>query len=276
MVRGAGWDRSPYSRAGRRLPRGSLGVQRGEDGPPTAAAELAVPVLVDVLDDIAGHAGGLQRALAHRVEVGRKALQALEQRTSLRDPAEYLRRREQQLDEIAERLRAQLRQHLHHHHRRLSRAEVLVQHLHPRTGVARGTALLVQRAHRLRWSVSRRAVRARQCLQSATSRLLARSPARRLDRQQARLEGTLRRLTESVHHRGELLGERLASTAGKLEAMSHRATQARGFSITRLKKNRAILSEVVKLAPGDRLLTEVITGEIESAVVDSRQLELVD
>ena len=243
---------------------------------PTAAAELAVPVLADVLGDVAAGAAALCRALVHRVELGRKTLHSLEQRTPLREPGESVRRREQALDEIAERLRARLVQRLHHHQRLLSRAEALVQHLHPRTVLAQADARLVERAHRLRWAVATRTAHARQRLVSGRTRLLERSPARHLDRHRADLASTLRRLGESVAHRFQLSDRRLAFAAGKLEAMSHRATLARGFSITRTKKGRKVLTDVATLVPGNRLFTETVSGEVESAVVDSAQLELFD
>ncbi len=243
---------------------------------PTAAAELAVPVLAEVLDDVAARAVALRRALSHRVELAGNTLQGLRQRTCLRDPTEYLRRREQELDEVAERLHVRLRHRLHYQHRRLARSQILVQRLHPRVVLARAQAILLQRTHNLRWAVAKQAGGHRQQLQSAGSRLLEKSPARRVDRQQAYLETTLRRLGKSLAHRLELARQRLRAAAGKLEAMSYRTTLARGFSITRLKKGRRILADIAKLAPGDRLLTETASGEIESAVVDSRQLELFD
>ena len=243
---------------------------------PTAAAELAVPVLAELLDDVSGYASTLGRALAHRVEVARKTLHALEQRAPLRDPAEYVRRREQALDETAERLRARLSQRLHHHHRLLSRAELLVQRLHPRTVLARAGTNLVQHAHRLRWSVATRTACARRRLVCHQSRLLETSPARRLDRHRVELANMLRRFGKAVVHHFQLCDRRLASAAGKLGAMSYRTTLARGFSITRSKKGRKIIADVSTLVPGDRLLTETVSGEVESAVVDKAQLELFD
>ncbi|MFH0981605.1 MAG: exodeoxyribonuclease VII large subunit [Planctomycetota bacterium] len=243
---------------------------------PTAAAELAVPVLAEVLEDIAAHAAAIRRALAHRVELGRKSLQAVEQRTWLRDPAEYIRRRAQAVDELADRLRVQLLQRLHHQHRRLARADGLVLRLHPRTVLAQAQAALLRRTHRLAWALSTRATRARRRLDSGRERLRGASPARRVDRQRAYVETILRRLGEALAHRLERSRHRLAVAAGKLQAMSYRATLARGFSITRLKKGRALLTDVAQLAPGDRLLTEIPSGEVESAVVDTRQLELFD
>ncbi len=243
---------------------------------PTAAAELAVPVLSDVLTDVAALGAALRRALVHRVDLGRKMLHAVEQHTWLRDPAEGLRRREQELDENADRLRAQLLGRLHQHHRRLARTELLVQRLHPRTVFAQAGTILLQRTYRLDWVVLRRAGASRQRLNFGADHLREKSPARHVDRHQMHLETFGRRLGETLVHRLELARQRVVSTAGKLEAMNHRATLARGFSITRLKKNRAIVCAATQAAPGDRLLTETHAGEIESAVVDNLQLELFE
>ncbi|MCK4658307.1 MAG: exodeoxyribonuclease VII large subunit [Phycisphaerae bacterium] len=243
---------------------------------PTAAAELAVPVLEDVLDDINTHAATLHRALNHRIELSRKTLQAVEQRTWLRAPAEHLRRREQELDELADRAHAIMLRRLYHGRSRVSQAQILMQQLHPRAVVAQRRTLVVQHEHRLRWAVAKRATSARQHVEAAGGRLLDRSPARDLDRHQTQLGNMLRRLSDLTAHRLETLRQRLAAAAGKLQAMSYRATLERGFSITRLKKSRRILTDVTRPLPGDRLLTETATGEIESTVVDNRQLELFD
>jgi len=243
---------------------------------PTAAAELAVPVLADVLDDITARVAALHRTLAHRLALGRKTLNTVEQRTWLRDPAEYLRRREQQLDEIVETVRTLLLGRLHQHDRRLGRAEMLVQKAHPRLVLEQGKGRGLHCMHRLYWAVSQRAIAAGRHVELGKNRLLEISPARIVERRQAYLESILSRLGASLARGLQLSRHRVASTAGKLEAMSYRTTLARGFSITRLKKGRAILTDVAKLAPGDRLLTESASGEIESAVVDSRQLELFD
>lgn len=243
---------------------------------PTAAAELAVPVLADVLDDIATRAAALHRALAHRIELGRKTLQALRRHTWLRDPAEYLRRREQALDELTDRLRTRVAHRLGLHHRLLTRAEMTVRHLHPRTVLAQADTRLLQHAHRLDWAISKRTTAARRVLELGGNHLLENSPIRRLELDKQHLGTAHRQLGKSLTRSLERANQRLNAAAGKLRAMSYHATLERGFSITRLKKSREILTDQAAVAPGDRLITETCTGEIESSVVDSRQLELFD
>lgn len=243
---------------------------------PTAAAELAVPLLDDVVEAFDARSARLQRALTHRVELGLRAVEALEQRTWYRDPAEYLRRREQALDEVDARLHVMLRQRLDQHHRLLASAELLIQRLHPRTVIARGQATLLGHAHHLHWIIAKRAQSAGQRLEAAHRRLLGNAPDRAVDRHRTNLQNTLRQACKALTHRLELARQRLGAAAGKLEAMGYRATLARGFSITRMKKGRAILADVSTLSPGDRLLTETVSGDVESAVVDTRQLELFD
>ena len=243
---------------------------------PTAAAELAVPLLSDVLGDTAAHAAGLSRALGHRVELARTTLQALAQQAWLRDPLEILRRREQAVDEIADRLHGQVLERVHLQHRRLARAELLVQRVHPRTVLAQGRATVLRQVHRLDRVLARCLTAHRQRIEQGSGRLWQRSPARLVDRHKAYLPMLRRRLDEVLARRRERAARQVAAAGGKLQAMGYRATLARGFSITRLKKGRTLVADATGVAPGDRLLTETQTGEIESTVVDTRQLELFD
>jgi exodeoxyribonuclease VII large subunit len=243
---------------------------------PTAAAELASPALVDVLGDLVARAAVLGRAFVHRVQLGRKSLKAVEQRTWLLDPGEYLRRREQRLDELSDRLGSQARQRLHDSYRRVGRSELLLQRLHPSSVLADARAAAAQRDHRLCWAVSARLQQARRHLEGQATRLREITPAHRLDRHGDRLATVVRQLEATLVHRIELARHRVASLSGVLDATSYRATLGRGFSITRLKKGRALLTDLDRLREGERLLTETASGEVESAVVDSRQLELFD
>ena len=170
---------------------------------PTAAAELAVPVMADVLDEIAVHASSLRRVLVHRVEIGRNMLRAVERQGWLRDPAEQVRRRAQVVDDLADRMREPLAERVHRGHRRLAGARDWVQRLHPRTVLAESLARLLRSAHRLRWSGSGLAVSSGRRLERSTRKLLAASPIRRVDRERDRLEATVRRRHDGLVRRLE-------------------------------------------------------------------------
>ncbi|MCP4589608.1 MAG: exodeoxyribonuclease VII large subunit [bacterium] len=243
---------------------------------PTAAAELAVPVLDELLDDLAVRRGTLSRLMTHRLELGGSALEAVARRTWLRDPLESVRRQEQALDEAADRVRTRFSERLHGHARVLARAESAIQRLHPRAVLARAASRLGDGADALRWATATRTLDARRELSARSDHLLERSPMIQHQKGQATVARADERLDRLVRHRFQIVQQQLATASGKLEAMSYRATLERGFTITRLKRGRHILADPGAVSVGDRLLTETATGEIESAVVDMQQLELFD
>jgi exonuclease VII large subunit len=158
----------------------------------------------------------------------------------------------------------------------VSRCEVAIQRIHPRSFVARTAERLTEITHRLRWALSQRVARGERALHRWAATLsptaLARQPGLLAERV-ARLE---RRMVVAVEHRFQMAAAGVEAEADKLQAISYRATLARGFSITRLKRGRTLVRDVSRLKGGDRLLTETASGEVESTVVDRKQLELFE
>ena len=62
----------------------------------------------------------------------------------------------------------------------------------------------------------------------------------------------------------------------QLEALSPQAVLKRGYSITMLKKTGKILRSAAEVRIGDKLVTRLGDGEIESAVQDSKQMSLFE
>ena len=60
----------------------------------------------------------------------------------------------------------------------------------------------------------------------------------------------------------------MEALAALLEATSHRATLTRGFSITRRKRDRAILTDFSVLKPGGHFLSKTFQGGTEHTVLD--------
>ena len=198
---------------------------------PTAAAELACPVLDEVLDDLAGCELRLRRAIRNHLDHAHRDLAGIERLEWFRDPCGHLRRAEQQLDEMLS---------------------------------------------RLAYGCSRRLARYRERLHEIHVRLAARQPTARLQSEKMALRQDLRHLVRMVKHRLELDARGLESFHARIEASSYRQTLARGFSITRLKRGRRIITGPDQVSPGDLVITETAAGEFESRVEDPRQPRLFD
>jgi len=198
---------------------------------PTAAAELACPVLDDVLDDLADGESRLRRAVRHALDHARRDLAAIERIEWFRDPCGHLRRAEQQLDELLS---------------------------------------------RLTYCCSRRLARYREQLHESRVRLAARQPSVRLQSEIQTLQREFRHFSRLIGHRLHMAVYGLQSLQTRLEASSYRQTLARGFSITRTRRGRRIITAPEQVRPGDLIVTETAGGEFESRVEDSRQPRLFD
>jgi len=69
---------------------------------------------------------------------------------------------------------------------------------------------------------------------------------------------------------------RLDSLDHQLTALSPQAVLNRGYSITTIRKTGKILRSASEAKPGDRLMTRLADGEVESDVRDSKQLSLFE
>lgn len=243
---------------------------------PTAAAELVAPAVDDLLGTITQQQRRLTQAVAHRLGLARAALDGAVQRRVYSDPVSLVGRPAQIVDELASRVSQRINERMHGCHAAVSRCEVAIQRIHPRSFVARTGERLTEMTHRLRWALSQRAARGERALQRWAAALsptvLARQPGLLAERV-ARLE---RQLLVTTKHRFQIAAAGVEAEADKLQAISYRTTLARGFSITRLKRGRKLVRDASLLKGGDRLLTETASGEVESTVVDRKQLELFE
>ena len=241
---------------------------------PTAAAELAVPVLDELLAMLDQQAARLTRAVRHRLDLNRSRLAAVERFELFRDPISVLRRHEQYLDEVTSRLRLTCVNRLSAARARLHQVEVRTASARPRM-LARQAETLERLAHRARFALLERLRRAERTLDAAGQRLLGVAPRHQLAIARGRLEPLADRLDRALQVRLATARQVLDGHAARLEATSYRSTLARGFSITRTRRGRIITSPD-QVRPGDRVITETAGGSFESRVADANQGELFD
>ncbi|MEP0841898.1 MAG: exodeoxyribonuclease VII large subunit [Phycisphaerae bacterium] len=243
---------------------------------PTAAAELACPVLEEVLDLLAGLESRLRRAVRHRLDRERADLAAVERLEWLRDPRGLIRRAEQRLDEVMARLSLGCVRLLARYRELLNRSAVRLAARSPATILERARDALDHARRRLEWAVQHRVREVRRAVERLEERLGAARPAMKLSAEAQALASGYQRLLRAASHRLALQRQALDSFEARLEATSFRKTLARGFTITRLKRGRVIITRPDQVRPGDRVVTETLEGSFESRVQDPRQPELFD
>jgi exodeoxyribonuclease VII large subunit len=206
---------------------------------PTAAAEMAVPVRTELLDETADHGLRLSRAAQRLIAEQRVRVEGLAR--GLVDPARLLEELSQRLDGWTERLGQGLRAYLANRMERLTRLGAGL--VTPRQLIDGKRLRLAEAAAALRQQAQRNV--------AAKERLFAGEAA--LLRRQA---------IDALIQRGRL---RLESLAGLLDSYSYERVLARGFVLVRDAQDRPVTS-AAKVKTGDALRLQFADGQVPVAV----------
>ncbi len=243
---------------------------------PTAAAELAVPQLSEVLEELSYRESVFSRSLRHKLELAATRLDSVARRQPFSDPLVLIQRLGNQLADLKLRTKVLLGDQLNVYVRKISAMALSLQGLHPNRYVAFQKSRVLEIDHRLQMVLSRKLAMADRAIVNGQQKLQRRNPELRLKGDVQRLRELRRRLLRGMANLLKQDEERVSGVGARLQAMGHKSTLARGFSITRLKKGGYLVRGCQGLREGDRLVTEVFEGTIESRVVDSDQGELFD
>ena len=243
---------------------------------PTAAAELAVPVLAEVLAGLDACALRLSRAARSRVELLATRMSAVLQHGVFREPLNLVHRRDQLVDELSNRMHRSVLELVRNRRHRLDELEPIVQRITPHAHMLKRAVELRDAEHRLRWAVSDCLAKAERSIAHDAQRLDRVSPANVIPLLTDHVRGTGNALTGAIRHRLTLHHECVRRHLERLRAMSYKSVLGRGFSITRIKKGHTVVRSLKQLKDRQRVVTETADGEFESEVVNLNQLELFD
>jgi exodeoxyribonuclease VII large subunit len=241
---------------------------------PTAAAELVVPVLSDLLDDLIARQSHLVRDARRRIDLARAKLDGVARSEWFRDPLGRVRQRQQRVDEASGRLNLALTRRLKRGRELLHRCELAVGRARPEAVLAQRREAVIRCEHRLRWSLRQAGAQSERRLSAALARVMQSSPIRLIERNGLLLRQVGEQMARSTTTRLATQSQRLAGLAARLEASSHEQVLRRGFTITRMAKSRRIVRAAREVRPDDRIVTQTADGEFGSRVTDARQGEL--
>ncbi len=243
---------------------------------PTAAAELAVPVLDDVLANLAAVEADLTRMLTGKTRLHRAQLDGIVRHTAFREPMRVVRIREQIIDELTNRLRQRVVRQTTDMRRRLDQLEQVVERIAPHHYLLHASTRLHETQQRLHAATLQRmnATRGRQ--NNIERRLERVTPTHQVRLGREKLRAAAGVLPVAMRHKMTVWHESLRRGEDLLTAMSYRSVLGRGFSITRSKKGRRVVRSVRDLDDRQRIVTELADGEFEADVVNLKQLELFD
>jgi len=244
---------------------------------PSAAAEMIVPALPDLLGMLEDRRRALERHVGYMLRVARSRLDAAARNEWFRDPLGRLAQREQGLDEMAGRLGHVLARRLDGLRRRLHRCEVGLASLRPEAVFQAQHRRLLEAHHRLVTAFERAGWRRERRLTALAGRLGMASPLGRIERATQQLAMLGGRLHEAAAHRLVLCRHQAEALGARLESVGYRQVLTRGYSITRkADRSRSLITSPQQVRPGDKVITETAAGCFESRVLDSSQLDLFD
>jgi exodeoxyribonuclease VII large subunit len=248
---------------------------------PTAAAEMVVPVLTELLDQLDALRRRLTKSVRQRVELSRSCLTSIERSPWFRDPTGQVQRRRQPIDELLGRLRLSLSRQLGKRRSAIQDAQMRLVRARPAVQLARRRERIALTIRRLSSAIGRLTLAFERGLSRREALLQTASPRHGIARRRAALMETARRLSVGLARTLERQVAVLDSLETRLGASSHTSVLGRGYSITRLAtgsnwRSKRIIRGAEEVQEGDKLITETAHGEIASRVVDRRQRELFE
>ncbi|MBV9521465.1 MAG: exodeoxyribonuclease VII large subunit, partial [Alphaproteobacteria bacterium] len=226
---------------------------------PTAAAEIAVPVRLDLLAELAAKGGRLKGGLARLFADRRIRIEGLGR--GLPDPQALLGAKAQQLDDRAERLDFALRARLHRWQGEI--ATLAVRLRHPQQQIGEKARAHEAAAHRLQRAFGHFVALERRRIDGLAERLRPAMLALELERTRRRFSDLWPRLDNTAQRFIRQRRERLENIGGRLDshALSHEKVLERGYALVRDAARQAVIS-ATKLAPGAPLAIEFHDGEV--------------
>ncbi len=232
---------------------------------PTAAAEMAVPVRLELLQDVEGKGARLANAAMRLAE--QRGLRLVAAARGLGRPQALIEPAEQRVDRATERFQGAVTARFDRASARLDAAAAGMRpgRLRDRVGAARDR--LTGAATRLQSAPLRRVDQASDRLRAARLHLgpLKRRTADGLER----ISGLARRLGVSGKTQLADRDRRLRDASRLLESFSYRSVLARGFALVRDEEG-AVLRSAEALGAGDRVRLTFEDGDVRATVEEGR------
>jgi exodeoxyribonuclease VII large subunit len=234
---------------------------------PTAAAELVVPVLSEVLENLTAISQILARGMQRILDAALSRVALVERTEWFRDPLGRIRQLHQRTDEVLSRLQLVSSRCLSTACDKVHDHEIRLNRVRPEAVLAKRRELLGGMEHRLRWSQGHFNLLAERRLREALYALLAASPKGLIERRRVLLD----QLAERLHHGSVSNAIHRKNAVDAIEARilasSHEQILRRGFSITRLQDSGKLVRAKGDVSDGELLQTRVADGSFTSQVV---------
>lgn len=239
---------------------------------PTAAAELAAPVLDEVLDGLRGTQQRLRLAMQRRMQAGGDRVAALAGRGMFVRPLDLVLMKQQQLDEREASLAGALSEQLRWGGRQLEKAGAILRRIEPHVALTRARGQVQEQEHLLRLSVRELGQGKQHRLENLRVQLAATGPRRMVEHERELTGHLADRLSKGIEQSAWRVRQQLTACGQRLENLNPRAVLGRGYSITRDKTTGRIITAQTPPKSGDVMLTELAEETtVESEVLGIRK-----
>lgn len=238
---------------------------------PTEAAQVVVSGWRTARDAVEILDVRLRRELRDAVQQRRQWLSGIERHEAFRRPLDRVGQCRQQLDDRQRWLMAAIETRLHAARRRVQELGLRLEHNRPSVHLLRRRQELATRQRRLNNAAATRLRRWDQRLRRVVIRLAALHPRHAVGLERMRLGATHVRLRCAVDNQMDRRQAMVAGLATHLNAIGPQQVLQRGYSITSLKKGALVVRRSGQVKPGDRLVTRLADGQVESTADDPHQ-----
>ncbi|HKQ47421.1 MAG TPA: exodeoxyribonuclease VII large subunit [Phycisphaerae bacterium] len=231
---------------------------------PTAAAELVVPQLGDVLMELDVRRNRLVRASLGRLDAARNRLSLVRRYQWFCDPVSQVRLTQQRVDEAQGRLRLAASRRMATGTKALHELEVRLLRVRPEAVITKRREVLATAQERLRRAFAQYARGVERRINRRMLELVDASPRRRIEKSALHVDQLSGRLGGSMSRAIESRLRTLAVMEDRLRANSHEAVLKRGFTITRRVADGLVIRSAGDARKDDLLSTRTSDGEVRS------------
>ncbi len=243
---------------------------------PTEAAQVVTAQWRVARDAVAMSSRRLSRAMRGVAQAAATRLTGIERHEVFRRPMDIVNTRRQRIDDRELSLTASINERLHTLHRRLGDAEARLEAHRPSAVVARMRQHLALRERNLFEAITGTLRGCHDRLANLRAMLRERHPRHAAKLESTRVAGLALRLRRAMEHEIARRHARIDALASHLNAVGPEQVLRRGYSMTMRKKDGTVIRHAAQIKPGERLLTRLADGRIESIADDPSQPPLFE
>lgn len=224
---------------------------------PTAAAELAVPVLAEVIQNLNLYQKRLYQNIRQKLEAAGNAIGSIGSRPLFARPLDLVRFKQQWLDEQTAALAQVTAEKLLQSGRTLELHGRIIAQIEPHRALSTASSRLSEHQHLLQNTLREFGRNRRYHIDNLGVKLNAASPKKAVEHQKTLLAHLAQRAVSGQRQKAYNSIQELNLYQSRLENLNPRSVLRRGYSITRRQADNRIVSGEMDIQPGELLRTEL-------------------